>query len=92
MELFNTTAGSARALLAAWDSADTERLYATINQVCSRKSAHDMERAEVLEEIGRAMHAWMEGHKTTEDMDACLSLLRHLAGRKTLAAYSASSI
>jgi len=93
MERFNSTVGSARDLLAAWDSADSHRLQAAIDQVCSGQSrASDLERAELLEEIGCTMRAWMEGQKTTEDLDACLSLLRHLAVRSTLAAYSASSI
>ena len=95
MELLKTATGSARALLAAWDSADARRLQAAVNEVFSAGyRASDIERVELLEEIGCAIGEWMEGRRTTEDLDACLSLLRHLAGagHKAAAAYSASSI
>jgi hypothetical protein len=98
MEPFKTTTGSARTLLAAWDSADPHLLNEAIDQVCRGASdSGDPERAEILEEIGCTMREWLAGRKTTEDMDVCLSLLRHLAASKSVASksaaiYSASSI
>ena len=83
MESANSPSQSAKSLLSAWNSASRSRIVAAIDQVCSRPFALqpsvDAERAEMLQEIGQSMRAWLDGEKTVADLDACLELLRHMA-------------
>jgi hypothetical protein len=74
---------SARMLLAAWNSADLRQIQNAIEQARTVETAGlsgvDVERIELVREIGNVMRQWMAGHKTVADLNASLDLLRHLA-------------
>jgi hypothetical protein len=74
----------ARALLAAWNSADAPRLQEAIGQAAIEKHAprswSEAERIELIQEIAATIRLWMNGSKSRNDLDASIELLRHLAG------------
>lgn len=70
-------------LLAAWNSADLRQIQNAIEQARAAEiaclSGAEVERIELVREIGDVMRQWMAGHKTAADLKASLDLLHHLA-------------
>jgi hypothetical protein len=70
-------------LLAAWNSADLRHIQNAIDQTGAVEttclSGAEVERIELIREIGSVMRQWMAGHKTAADLKASLGLLHHIA-------------
>jgi hypothetical protein len=70
-------------LLAAWNSADLRQIQNAIDQARALNfdglSGPELERMELVREIGFVMREWMAGHKTANDLSASLVLLHHIA-------------
>jgi hypothetical protein len=81
---FTGSERSARALLAAWNSADAPRLEEAIGQAAIERHAprswSEAERIELIQEIAATIRLWMNGGRSRTDLDASIELLRHLAG------------
>jgi hypothetical protein len=78
---------SARMLLAAWNSAELRQIQNAIEQTRAVETGclpgAEVERIELIREIGSVMRQWMAGHKTAADLKASLDLLHHLANGKS---------
>lgn len=70
-------------LLAAWNSADLRQIQTAIDHARAVEMGAlrgaEIERIELVREIGAVMRQWMAGYKTESDLKASLDLLRHLA-------------
>lgn len=70
-------------LLAAWNSADLRQIQTAIEHARAIETdslrGADVERIELVREIGAVMRQWMAGYKTASDLKASLDLLHHLA-------------
>jgi hypothetical protein len=70
-------------LLAAWNSGDLRQIQHAIDQARAVETASlstvELERIELVQEIGAVMREWMAGHRTVTDLKASLLMLHHLA-------------
>jgi hypothetical protein len=83
MNTLSISGHCAKLLLAAWNSADVSRLRSALDLTegvhPGRLAYSEQERVEVLHEIAVMIRQWMNRQKTTDDLNASLELLRHLA-------------
>lgn len=72
----------ARLLLDAWNSADSAKISHAIEEIGSAPVSPrpaELERMELIQEVGRLMRKCMAGAGASSDLRAGLDLLRHLA-------------
>lgn len=83
MELLSSSQHSARTLLSAWDNADAEQIRGAAVQadLAPPMSSFEAERIEMIRVAAGVLHEWTEGTASAAEVDASLTLLRHLAGR-----------
>jgi hypothetical protein len=75
----------ARTLLAAWNSANLERLETALDTsldwVDSPLPAIEREKIELVGEVVNTIRGWMARGRTETELQAALLLLRHVAGQ-----------
>jgi len=73
----------ARTLLEAWRAADVPKIHSAIAQAQSAAdlplASEEAERMELVQEAGLLIREWMQGKRTAIDLEAGLTVLRHMA-------------